>query len=522
MNGGGHLPDLEQLSESQLLRQLEDMRLQMRRPAEPGDREAVLEDLLIRRIEAELQNRALRKTQRRLERVRDRYVDLYDLAPIGYLTLDRKGLITEINLTAARMLGEPRSALIGRAFAGFLDKGASSALFRHLNEVFSQAEVQVTELLLRLSQGTGVRIRMESVARKGREGTGIACRSALIDVTAQKRTEEALRESEDRYRNLFEHSPEAILVNRNEQIMLVNPAALRLFGAREAAQLIGCSEYELYHRDFHPLIREMRHRRSELTAAVGPSEEKVVRLDGRIVDVEVLRTPVHFDGRLAVHVMLRDISKRRAQEQRVLEAGVAERERIGREIHDGIGQQLTALGLMISRIRRHMSPGQGAEEVDELSDQLARTLRAAKALARGLLPVTIESGELAEALAALTYDTQRTSGIACQFEQTGPLGRLDEPVNVHLYRIAQEALNNAVKHSQCDSIAVSLHDDGSCIILRVRDDGVGLDSSGVRPIGVGLQTMRSRAGLIGAMLSVRAGANAGTTVECSYRRPNVD
>jgi PAS domain S-box-containing protein len=138
----------------------------------------------------------------------------------------------------------------------------------------------------------------------------------FTDITARKRAEEALRASEEQYRRLVELSPEAIYVNRDNRIELVNPAALRLFGATSADQILGKSPFDLFHPDFHPVIRERIWKLLE-GRSVALIEEKIVRLDGTDRDVEVAAS--FYDDELgrAIQVILRDITERKQAEQRI-------------------------------------------------------------------------------------------------------------------------------------------------------------------------------------------------------------
>lgn len=131
------------------------------------------------------------------------------------------------------------------------------------------------------------------------------------DITEQREAEEKLRESESRYRNLILYSPDAIFVNHNDQVVLVNMACVRLFGAKSADELIGKSPYDLFHPDFHNQIRDRIYHLRDLGEVVPVVEEKIVRLDGQVVDVDVLAAPFMFKGNNDIHVILRDITERK-------------------------------------------------------------------------------------------------------------------------------------------------------------------------------------------------------------------
>lgn len=145
-------------------------------------------------------------------------------------------------------------------------------------------------------------------------------RNLQINESLERRIEERtreLRESEDRYRNLIMHSPDAVLVNLENRIILVNYTCLKLFGCQNEDELIGKTPYELFHPDFHDQIRERIHRLQNLGEAVPRIEEKIVRMNGELIDVEVLAAPFPFGGVNAIHVILRDITEqKKAREER--------------------------------------------------------------------------------------------------------------------------------------------------------------------------------------------------------------
>ena len=154
----------------------------------------------------------------------------------------------------------------------------------------------------------------------------IRSRRALLSIVEDQRASEAaLRESETRYRSLVMYSPDATLVNRDDRVALVNDACLRLFGAQRDEELLGKPTRELFHPGDHALIRERMHRLRETGRPVGPVEEHIVRLDGRVVDVEATATTFEDRGSRDVLVILRDITERmRAEEQRLARLRFAE------------------------------------------------------------------------------------------------------------------------------------------------------------------------------------------------------
>jgi PAS domain S-box-containing protein len=134
------------------------------------------------------------------------------------------------------------------------------------------------------------------------------------DITDRKRAEDTLRDSEMRYRGLVESAPDAILVFKENRVVLLNPACLRLFGAERPEDLLGGSPFDLLHPDCHALVLARIHKLLDEGMARPAIEEKIIRLDGGPVDVEVSAAPIDFEGGKAMHVVLRDITERKARE----------------------------------------------------------------------------------------------------------------------------------------------------------------------------------------------------------------
>ncbi len=182
------------------------------------------------------------------------------------------------------------------------------------------------------------------------------------EVAERKRMEQSLRESEERYRNLIMNSPDAIFVNQQDRLTLANHACIRLFGAKDADQLLGKSPYELFHAEFHDAIRERIRQLRDLGKSVPRLEERIVRLDGTLVDVEVLAAAFHFGGENALHVILRDITDRKRAE--------AELRRHRESLEEMVREQTTALRASESRFRAYVDQAADAMFVHDFSARI--------------------------------------------------------------------------------------------------------------------------------------------------------
>jgi signal transduction histidine kinase len=210
-------------------------------------------------------------------------------------------------------------------------------------------------------------------------------------------------------------------------------------------------------------------------------------------------------------------------EREVLEISESEQRRIGRDLHDGIGQRLTAASMAanaaVATLQKD-APAHAAR-VEEIGRQLREVIVETRALCHGLVPVALAEDGLANALRSLAENTTR-SAVRCVFEQYRPVRVTDEFVAGHLYRITQEAVNNALKHASPTEIRIALEADDPFLLLEVDDDGDGVNVDTLARSGdggIGLQVMRYRAQLIGGTLEIVPAPAGGLRVSCRVKWP---
>lgn len=202
---------------------------------------------------------------------------------------------------------------------------------------------------------------------------------------------------------------------------------------------------------------------------------------------------------------------------------VAERERhsIGADLHDGVGQILTAVELMAAGLRTDLADSQpaAAEQLQRMGSMLREAVSQTRYLARGLVPVASDGPDaLPTGLAELAERTSAVGRLRCRFIVKDAVSVEDRAVASQLYRIAQEAVNNAVKHSGASEVTIRLGHDGGSVLLEVADNGRGLRKGKGKHDGIGLGVMRYRAGLIGAALDVQSRPGKGVAVRCRLPR----
>lgn len=205
-----------------------------------------------------------------------------------------------------------------------------------------------------------------------------------------------------------------------------------------------------------------------------------------------------------------------ASQRGIAQASEREQRRIGRQLHDTLCQSLSGISILVRLLARRAAAGEvlHADNLGELGDMIDHALQEARNLSRRLHPVAQESFGLMAALEALGESS--SSSISCDFRCDKPVLINEPKVAVAIYRIAEEAVVNALEHSRADRITISLQEIQGAVALEVHDDGCGFTQVETQSV-TGLALMRSRATSIGAELRIQSQANDGTTVCCTWR-----
>ena len=213
------------------------------------------------------------------------------------------------------------------------------------------------------------------------------------------------------------------------------------------------------------------------------------------------------------------IIERDRLERELLEISEREQRRIGHDLHDSLGQHLTGVALAGQVLEGKLSSRGLPEAADanKLVELVEEGIALSRKLAKGLHPIEIGADGLMQALEELAATSSELLKISCHFECDSPVLIRDASASAHLYRIAQEAISNAVRHGKAKHVVIRLENLEDGLALRVEDDGVGLPDPPPRTTGMGLRIMAHRSGMIGATFAARRGDSVGTTVCCVLR-----
>jgi signal transduction histidine kinase len=215
--------------------------------------------------------------------------------------------------------------------------------------------------------------------------------------------------------------------------------------------------------------------------------------------------------------VVRDISERKRLEQEILDISDREKRRIGQDLHDSLGQLLTGIGFKSKSLENRIA-AKGIPEADsarQIAELVTQAISQARGLARGLQPVEPKPAGLMSALEELALSMQNLFKVACIFKCSEAVRINDPAAATHLYRIAQEACNNAIKHGHAGQVIIELQRIDDAVVLTIRDDGEGFcEPPPGAPRGMGLQIMRYRAAMIGGSVSIQRNETGGTVVRC--------
>ena len=274
--------------------------------------EELFHELRVHQIELEMQAEDLRRAQLALEESRDKYLDLYEFAPLGYLTLTDKALITGVNLTGAALLGVERNTLVNARFSKYIAQQDSDDWHRYFLQLLNKEEKQVSALMLTRGDGSVFPARLEGIRIPGRSGE-IMVRLAISDITEIRQVEEELRGSEERYRTIVENCNDAIYIHDFKGTILdLNMNACLMLGYTRG-ELAGAS-LEKINGEENRSVQKGRMDRL-LTESSILYDGVHVKKDGTVIPVEISARVVSWEGDGIIHGFVRDISGRKTAEE---------------------------------------------------------------------------------------------------------------------------------------------------------------------------------------------------------------
>ncbi len=339
----------------------------------------------------------------------------------------------------------------------------------------------------------------------------------IAEAIERLQVEESLVHSEAQFRSMFErHASVMLLIDPHTgAIVDANPAAAAFYGhSRQKLRCLKLDDLQQLPSDrAGPLTRPAAGGQGHLEVLIHRLSNGQTRL------VESYSSPVEVRGRPLLFSIVHDVTERMLLQKQVLEIAEQERQRVGQDLHDSLGGKLTGAALIGKALAHKLAAKSkpDAALAEEVVECINESIRQARAIAHGLCPVELSGGGLAGALAEFAAETGRRSGIRCEFHAAKDF-QIEQPfVALHLFRLALEAVSNALRHAAPRRITISLSREPDHLLLEVADDGQGMPAR-VPEAGLGLRTMKYRAESIGGRLTIRPAERRGTVVSCLVPR----
>jgi len=504
---------------------------------------------------------------------RRRYTDYFEFAPVGYFTFDRSGVILNVNPAGALLLGTDRAKLMSQPLAAFIAPDSRDVFKSYSRKLFKSRQKQTCDLKLPDGDGLAHWVHLESVAIQN--GTGrieqfrtvmneiserklaedelrrardaleqkVLERTAELEkVNAQLRTqvfecekaEAALRESENKYSTLVDDALIGVYVNKDGKIEFANDKFAAIYGYSQN-ELIGMDSDMLVHPEDRPMIEEMREKRLKGQSVPSEYEIRGLKKNGDTIWVMRSLSLIQYRDGPAIAGVVQDMTKRRRAEEALRESGKdlrilsnqllsteeKERKRIARELHDGIGQALSAIKFSVENALRELRNSTDRGELKSLEAVIPltqKTIEEVRRIVEDLRPSILDDLGILATINWFCREYQNAySNVRIKRNIEIHENDIPSPLKTVIYRILQEALNNVAKHSQADWVQLSLQKTASGVELTIHDNGIGFDLAEAISLipsrrGFGLASMRERAQLSGGKFSIKSSAGNGTTI----------
>jgi PAS domain S-box-containing protein len=485
----------------------------------------------------------LQRAHRGLRESERKYRQLHETMMDAFASVDLKGRILDSNRAFQTLLCYTGEELRSRSYQDLTPEKwherearivAEQVLPRGYSEVYEKEyrrkdgavfPVELRTFLVRGNDGDPVAMWaiVRNVTERHQAADALRPSRDLLEARVRERTAEleaanaALRQSEERYRSLVHNLNVGVFRNTPGpagRFLEANPALARIHGYDSVDELLQVKVADLYQWPEERMATMQDLLRS---GKVLDQELRLKRRDGHPIYAAVSATShLGADGQIEwIDGVLEDVTERRRLERQILEISDDEQARIGQDLHDGLCQELVGLAFDANSLVADLEQAGRPERAKavRMAAGLDRAITEARHLARGLFPVRLEGTGLGPALEQLVQGAGERFEVRCRFEQVGEVTVPGKLVATQLYRIAQEALSNAVRHSRGKNVCLRLAREGAALLLQVEDDGIGL-SPHQTSSGMGVHIIRYRARSIGASFSIDPRACGGTVVTC--------
>jgi len=481
----------------------------------------------------------IRAHRQKLEEVRGqlrdsytRYTELYELAPVGFLTLDKKGRIRELNGKAARLLGFPAAWLIDRPFVVFVAKeDVQRFLTFAIRSAQNLKQQQTIELDIIVE---GRRLAVQLLMRTSTQDDVVLHMLTIIDLTDLKRTEGQLQESLDNWNSLVHNAPDVIMtLDRSGKILFVNRpvwgySVRALMGTRiddyvpehQRSRLLKCIEsvFMSNERSACEMVGVNGDPESWFGFSFGPVQNGSARpAAGRQTTVAIREIS---ENKRAEEFLRSSGEQLREFAARLESVREEERTRVAREIHDELGQALTILKLDLSWLQTQTPRSQSKprKKIKAMMAHVDETINLVRKIASELRPSILDDLGLIPAIEWQLSEIQKRTGIRCTLRGTVEKQDLDPEKSAAVFRVVQEALTNVVRHAKAPAVQITLRaeheDERERLYISIVDNGKGITEAELSDAkSLGIVGMKERIARFGGELTITSRRGKGTRLD---------
>ncbi len=440
------------------------------------------------------------------------------------IAVDEQQRIVMFNPAAQRIFGCSAADALGSPLSRFIPAHQREAHARHVAEFArsGRTEARMGERGFVTGQRSNGELfaaeaTISRVELAGPSGPSPYFVALLRDLDREQALQQQIDLLNRRMRAVFELAPVAIWISDGERIVFANRACATLFGASEREALIGRSIYEMLAPESRDPVRQTVTQALQGGSTAATVHERIARLDGSLRDVVLAIASLPDHERIVVQMVITDITEReretrelersrrtlRSLSANMVQARENERQRIARELHDELGQRLTALKMELSSLGGDATGSARAGRIGAMLEMVDDTVATVRRIATELRPLMLDDLGLNAAIEWLADGWARRMGVKMTLHLGAADPAIDDAASIALYRMVQEALTNIARHARATEVCIEVKEGGGELRLTVMDNGIGFDPASMfREGSHGLLGIRERALMLGGELEV--------------------
>jgi len=451
------------------------------------------------------------------------YKALFENTPCGVATFDANFKFVEVNQRLRLMLGYSENQFLHKPIQDIVAPECLCTVQewkRQVSDRKADFHGETIEISLRSLDGRPVIAHAVMTVMSNGTAEGVFGMLILMDITAKRNSQlELARQHQFNDKLIREAAALIILLDRNAKIVMVNPA-VEIVTKYRSKELVGKTLWKCGLLD-KAEIPNAKQRIKEIVDGA----ERVAALvqtrtkSGELCILQIQNTATRFEDGTIENVIITaiDITEQHRLQQHLMEAVEQEQARIGHDLHDGVGQLLTGIGTLAESLQADLQ-GHEKEEAGRIYQLIRETIHQVRQLSHTMSPMSVQNRDLAASLLLLADSVRTNFRRQCVTDLASDIYVKDAHVAGHLFRIAQESVNNAIRHGAPKEIRISLRRHGAKeAVLEIFNDGASFDCKpGSTAEGIGLRVMKHRAGLIQAHLQVTCPSAGGVLVSCRF------